>query len=504
MNIAATIALSSALLSVYVAVLALRFSVAPGWTDQRWFGLVAVTVAAYATLDIAATASVPVGVAVWCSRFQLFLAGIHIYAWIRYSDVHIGIRASRLRGWLSGLPLGLGALALVPRVVFDDAVRIHAFAPLGLVYRDTVVTPFGTATFALQLLCFLALIGRYLRAWRCGVRHAVVHVLALGFLTLIVANDALVSAGMVAMPYLIVLGFIVPVAAVAYSMTARFTGDAQALADLRGHLERQVEERTLALSRTQAQLHRAEKLAAVGSLAAGVAHEVSSPAAAAAANLRYVMDSHDANGHWPDDTQDSLCDSLASIGRIARITRQLLDAGRLAGAQVTARSVRLLDVAQAGARIAEAQGDGSIRIVLDVDPELHGLGQEEVLVQVLVNLVVNGIQAIPEGRTDGRVVIRGDRTAERARLIIEDNGVGMTPEVLQRAFDPFFTTKAFGKGTGLGLAVSRGLLQGLGGEVFLESAVGHGSRAIVELPMIARGSPSASPAIPAGLPEATG
>jgi signal transduction histidine kinase len=330
-----------------------------------------------------------------------------------------------------------------------------------------------------------------------------VHVLALGFLTAIVANDSLVSSGMVPMPYLIVLGFIVPVTAVAYSMTARFIGDAQALADLRRHLERQVEERTLALSRAQEQLHQAEKLAAVGSLAAGVAHEVSSPAAAAAANLRYVMGSHTADGHWPDDTQESLRDSLASIERIARITRQLLDAGRLAGAQVTARSVRLLDVARAGVRIAEAQGDGSIRLVLDVDPELHGLGQEEILVQVLVNLIVNAIQAIPEGRTDGRVVIRGGRTAQRAQLVVEDNGGGMAPEVLQRAFDPFFTTKAFGKGTGLGLAVSRGLLHGLGGEVYLESVVGHGTQAIVELPMITW-APSAPPAIPAGLPETTG
>jgi signal transduction histidine kinase len=503
MNIAATIALASAVLAVYVAVLALRFSFAPGWADQRWFGLVAVTVAAYATLDIAATSSVPDAVAIWCSRIQLFLGGIHIYAWIRYSDVRIGVRPSRLRASLSRLPLGVGALALVPRVVFDDALRIHAFTPLGLVYRDTVVTPFGTATFAFQLLCLLALVGRYVRAWRCGVRHAVVHVLALGFLTAIVANDSLVSSGMVPMPYLIVLGFIVPVTAVAYSMTARFIGDAQALADLRRHLERQVEERTLALSRAQEQLHQAEKLAAVGSLAAGVAHEVSSPAAAAAANLRYVMGSHTADGHWPDDTQESLRDSLASIERIARITRQLLDAGRLAGAQVTARSVRLLDVARAGVRIAEAQGDGSIRLVLDVDPELHGLGQEEILVQVLVNLIVNAIQAIPEGRTDGRVVIRGGRTAQRAQLVVEDNGGGMAPEVLQRAFDPFFTTKAFGKGTGLGLAVSRGLLHGLGGEVYLESVVGHGTQAIVELPMITW-APSAPPAIPAGLPETTG
>jgi signal transduction histidine kinase len=503
MSIAAAIALASAVLAMYVAVLALRFSFAPGWADQRWFGLVAVTVAAYATLDIATTSAVPDSVAIWCSRFQLFLGGVNIYAWTRYSDERIGTRPSRLRAWLSWLPLGVGAMALVPRWVFEDAVRLHAFTPLGLVYRDTVVTPLGAATFGVQLLCLLTLVGRHVWAWRCGVRHAAMHVVALGFLTAVVANDSLVSVGMVPTPYLIVLGFIVPVTAVAYSMSARFIGDAQALADLRGHLERQVEERTLALSRAQDQLHQAAKLAAVGSLAAGVAHEVSSPATAAAANLRYVLGSNDAEGRWPADTRESLRDSLASIERITRITRQLLDAGRLAGAQVTAGAVRLLDVAREGVRIAGAQGDGRARLVLDVDPELQGLGQEEVLVQVLVNLIANAIQAIPEGRTEGRVVIRGGRAGQRVRLVVEDDGGGMTPEVLERAFDPFFTTKAFGKGTGLGLAVSRGLVQGLGGELYLESAAGHGTRAILELPTATRGPPPAPSVATGHLPETT-
>jgi signal transduction histidine kinase len=99
-----------------------------------------------------------------------------------------------------------------------------------------------------------------------------------------------------------------------------------------------------------------------------------------------------------------------------------------------------------------------------------------------VNLVVNAVQAIPNEQPDGRVRVTARRLADRVRIEVRDNGAGMPREVLQRAFEPFFTTKGAGRGTGLGLAISRGLVTSLGGELRLESAVGEGTRAIVELP----------------------
>ena len=489
MPIAATIALVSAGLAIYVAALSLRFSSAPGWSDQRWFALAAVTVAAFATLDVSATVAFPDPVVVWCSRTQVAMAGLHVHAWMRYSEIHLGLRRRRLRTALAAIPLALGALALVPGVIFDGALGRHTFVPLGLHYRDTIPTGFGHAGLAVLLACLAAVLARYLAAWRRGVPHASVHLLALGFLFLMGANDVLVSTGVVSLPYLINLGFVVPVAAVAYSVTARFTADARALAALRRHLEHEVEERTLALTRTQEELHRSEKLAGLGRLSAGVAHEVSNPAAAAASSLRYVLAAQRREGRWPADTEESLQDALSSIERMARIARQLQDAGRLAGGPASARSLPLVGVAREGLRIAAPRAEGRVRLELDVDPALHGLGQEDVLVQVLVNLVVNAIQAIPRDRADGRVVVRGERAGERVRLVVEDNGTGMSPDVLRRAFDPFFSTKAFGTGTGLGLAVSRGMVHGLGGEVTLESTEGRGTRAIVELP-----APSKAPA----------
>jgi signal transduction histidine kinase len=495
MTIATTIALVSAGLAVYVGALSLRFSMAPGWGDQRWFALAAVTVAAYAALDVTTTIPSPDLAIVWCSQAQMVVAGLHIYAWIRYSDLHLGAAPSHGAAALARLPLAVGLLALVPGAVFQGTVRRHAFAPFGLTYQDAVPTALGNVVFGLQVAAFVYLVARYAMAWRRGVPHALVHFLALAYLTAMVMNDALVAAGAISMPYLIDIGFIVPVAAVGYSVSVRFTSDARALAELRTHLERQVEERTLALAAAQEQLVHSEKLAGLGRLAAGVAHEVNNPVSAVAANLRYLIDARRVDGTWPDDASECLDDALASVDRLAAIARQMSDAGRQAVQPVVPRSLPLLDIARESAAAAEARCGGRLRVAVEVDAELRGMAQRDGLVQVLTSLLVNAMQAIPEDRPGGRVVVRGGQVAGWTRLVVEDDGAGMAPAVLRRAFEPFFTTRAHGSGAGLGLSVSRGLMLAMGGEVTLESAAGRGTVATVELPA----GPGAPPARRAAL-----
>jgi CheY-like chemotaxis protein len=161
--------------------------------------------------------------------------------------------------------------------------------------------------------------------------------------------------------------------------------------------------------------------------------------------------------------------------------RELLDAGRAAAAPEERVPVSLASVAESAVREAQARFGNRVRLADLVPSGLHALGQERALVHVVGHLVANGVQAVPPGKRDGQVVLRGEREGARARLVIEDNGAGMTEETLERLFEPFFTTRAFGAGTGLGLAVSRGLLGSLGGDLRLESREGHGTRAIVEL-----------------------
>jgi CheY-like chemotaxis protein/anti-sigma regulatory factor (Ser/Thr protein kinase) len=131
--------------------------------------------------------------------------------------------------------------------------------------------------------------------------------------------------------------------------------------------------------------------------------------------------------------------------------------------------------------VARVRCGRRVRLDNELPEDLHVSGHEGVVAQVLVNLVVNAAQAIPDHRSDGRVVIRAETAGERVRVVVDDNGSGMAPEVLNRAFEPFFTTKPFGSGTGLGLAVSRGLIMSLGGDLRLESEKGKGTRATIEL-----------------------
>ena len=109
----------------------------------------------------------------------------------------------------------------------------------------------------------------------------------------------------------------------------------------------------------------------------------------------------------------------------------------------------------------------------------------DALEQVLEALLRNAGEAVLQER-GGRVEVRAERADGLVRITIVDDGVGMPPEVLRRAFDPFFTTKPHGRGTGLGLPIARGLVESVGGALWLDSEPGRGTRAVLELPEAVR------------------
>jgi signal transduction histidine kinase/CheY-like chemotaxis protein len=488
MTLAASIALLSGGVACYVAVLSRQLSRAPGWIDQRHFSLAAIAVAGYAVLNVPTTAPIlsDQGV-VLCTRIQMVLAAVHTYAWLRYSSALVGDARREIERVAVPVLAVVAAVGILTPFFFTGAVRFHTFAPIGAVYRTAVSTPTGDLAYAVTLGLLAVPVGRLGRAWRRGVPNAGIQLAALVVLLLMGVNDTLVQAGAYPAPYLVDLAFLLPVVAVAYALTERFVEDARALAALRQDLERQVGDRTAELGRAQDALHRAEKLAALGQFAAGVAHEVNNPAAVLSANLQFIS-STESDG-LSEDGKDALEESLQSVHRIAGIVKQLLDAGRLAATAEPARSVPLRPLGDSATSVARARFGRRVHVANTVEDGIFALGHENVIGQVLVNLVVNAVQAIPAHRTDGKVFIAAEATGDRVRLVVEDNGSGMEPEVLRRAFEPFFTTKAFGSGSGLGLAVSRGLVVGLGGDLYLESEAGRGTRAVVELP--AAGPPAA-------------
>ena len=417
------------------------------------------------------------------SRGQMAMAGVHIYAWIRYSDLHVGAAPTRRRAALSAVPLVVGLLGLVPGLVFDGTVRAHLVAPLGLTYRSAVATSFGELTFALQLAAFVFLCGRYALAWRRGVPHSAVHLLALAYLLAMVVNDALVVLGLLQMPYLIDVGFIVPVAVVAYSVSVRFVGDAQGARQPAGSTS---SGRSRSGPRRWPPPRRSSTARSSSPGWGGWRPAWPTRSTARWPRWRPTCATSSPRSAptapGPPTRKECLDDALGSTERIAAIARQMSDTGRLALRTTAQEPLPLREVALESARQAVARRGGARQVAVEVDAALHGLGERGALVQVLSHLLVNALQAVAERRADGRVAISGEAGGGRVRLVVEDDGVGMEPTVLRRAFEPFFTTRAAGAGMGLGLAAARGLVLGMGGELTLESAPGRGTRATVELP----------------------
>jgi signal transduction histidine kinase len=228
--------------------------------------------------------------------------------------------------------------------------------------------------------------------------------------------------------------------------------------------------------RAQRELIAREKLATVGEIASGVAHEVNNPLAAIRMEAEMLgKATHDA------DTEAVTKTIVREVDRAARIVRSLLRLARRADTTPTSVHLNDLvrDVAEIRQRVLRADGvDVRTDIDTNVAPVL-GLGQE--LMQVVINLVTNAEHAV-RGRDPAviRVVTQG--RDGWARLIVEDSGTGVPAEVRHRVFDPFFTTKAPDEGSGLGLAICHRIVSELGGRIWLEDSPLGGARFLVDLP----------------------
>ncbi len=354
MTFAASITLVSAGIALYVAVLSRQLSRAPGWAEQRFFSVAALSVAAYGLLNIPTTAPVLSDDAVVsCSRLQVAAAALHSWAWLRYSSVVVGRPGSRTDRLLVPVLAVCGLAGALTPWLIPGGVRTHVFAPIGAVYRTAVMTTAADLDYALVLGLLSVPAARFARAWRRGVPNAAVQLLSLVVFLLLSVNDVLVSNGLYAAPYLVDIAFLVPVVAVGYVITGRFVGDAREHQELRHHLEREVQERTADLVRTQAALHKAEKLAALGQFAAGVAHEVNNPAAVVNANLDYLSETN--RDALAPQALDALAESKTAMQRIAVIVRQLLDAGRLAASPESRTAAAVRKIAGGAFSVARAR-----------------------------------------------------------------------------------------------------------------------------------------------------
>jgi signal transduction histidine kinase/CheY-like chemotaxis protein len=227
------------------------------------------------------------------------------------------------------------------------------------------------------------------------------------------------------------------------------------------------------------------RMAALGTLAAGVAHEINNPLAFVLANVSFAADRLEAAPRDPSlaEAADALREAGEGALRVRDIVRDLRSFARPPGEAEQTR-VDLRTPLRAALTMARNEVRHRARIVEDLGEPPPVLADEHQLAQVFLNLVVNAAQAIPDGSVAANEVrLRTGRTvAGEAFAEVEDTGRGMTEEERRRAFEPFFTTKPFGGGLGLGLFLSANIVRGLGGRIELETAPDRGSTFRVVFP----------------------
>ena len=242
-------------------------------------------------------------------------------------------------------------------------------------------------------------------------------------------------------------------------------------------------------NRLKASLALADRMASVGTLAAGVAHEMNNPLTYVTANLAHARDVIEKTAALPaapdgvkrmvDQLRGALDDALQGADRVARIVRDLKTFSR---DDETRQPVDAGVALESALQLARGEIKRRARLVRDLRDVPLVDASESRLGQVFLNLLVNAAQAIPDGAPERNEIRVSTRVHDGwVEISVEDTGCGIPREVLGRIFDPFFTTKPVGTGTGLGLAICHEIIAGFGGEITVESEVGQGSRFTVRL-----------------------
>ncbi len=230
------------------------------------------------------------------------------------------------------------------------------------------------------------------------------------------------------------------------------------------------------LRETRQELGDKERLAALGQLAAQLAHEIGTPLGSVSGHLQLALSGRDV----PQALKDRLQVATRELERVSKIVRDYLDSTRTVAPERVAVDVeRVVDEALGICIGADA------RARIDVQKKIEGAAARAdtdpgLLRQILVNLITNAVDAVREG--GGHIRVEAAPRDGAVAIAVADDGVGIAAEDAARIFEPFYTTKGRGKGTGLGLAICRELAIALGGRITVESAPGRGSTFTVTLP----------------------
>ena len=226
----------------------------------------------------------------------------------------------------------------------------------------------------------------------------------------------------------------------------------------------------------QDQLRHADRLATVGRLASGVAHELNEPLGSILGFTQLI----EKTPRLPRAALGDLAKVKAAALHARDIIRKLMVFARQAPPQYSSVDLNRIVEESSGLWTWRCE-DAGVRVVYELDPKLPAIvADERQILQLITNLAVNAMQAMADG---GDLTVATSHGRGWVELSVSDTGPGIPPDILPRVFDPFFTTKDVDQGTGLGLSVVHGILSGHGGSIRVESKVGRGTRMCVRLPI---------------------
>lgn len=463
MTLPATFSVTSASVGLLAALLALGMSSAPGRRELRWFALCAALASLFNLSNVLVTVrSAPFETVLLFSRLSLLFGGLHAVVWFNYSAAQ---ERRALWRWERAIIAGgivLSLLALVPGVVVESRLFERSVPWLGVTYADAPPTSFGLFAFTYHGLGLSLIFTRYLKRRLRGDATITAQCIAIGAVLIGAVHDALASSDVIGGPYILDAAVLVLVLAVGGSFTSSFVASAREL---------EISSRNLAVAHEE--LVKRERLAALGELAAVVAHEVRNPLAVvfnATAGLRKATPgspNHEALTNIIQEEAERLRDIVSDLLEFAKPRPPVF---ALASIDEVVRGAVL---GACGACNADESD-----VVVDAADGLVPTSCDERLVrQAVINLVSNALQA-PERRGAVHVSVRstacvGTEDEETIVISVSDDGRGVPTDQRERIFTPFYSTRP--SGTGLGLAVVRTSAEAHGGEVVLSETPGGGA-----------------------------
>jgi signal transduction histidine kinase len=253
------------------------------------------------------------------------------------------------------------------------------------------------------------------------------------------------------------------------------------LARYHDHLEELVRQRTRQLEESQEKIRQAERLASLGTFAAGIAHEINNPLASILMTARHALKLEQDRG----DANEPLEEIIEDTERCARIVKGVLQFARQEPSEKSSVNLNLI-IQRTANQIRKYSQQQGVNVELKLSDDIPLIEADPTrLEQAFVNIINNAIEASSEGQ---QVVIYADKVSDIVRIRVRDHGRGMTDEEKQHAFDPFFTTRTKEGGTGLGLSMVHGTITEHKGKIKIDTKPDHGTTVSIEFPFVS--SPS--------------